>query len=282
MNLKTLILIFFIQLQLYSQNQVVAEVNGEKILLKDITAKLLIANFNQTLEELIEEKLLLQEAKKRNIILTDDEFNTFIDSIKKRFASDDEFKKEIKRINLTEKEYYQIIKNRLLADKALLALLNINITDEDAKRYYDQNPHQFIIPQAFKLRQIFVLSEKEAEDIMIALDAGADFIKLASIKNANENLKQNAGDIGYISKGMLAPEIEKEIFSTPKGSYTKPLKIGDGYSIIMVEDIREEKTISFDEAKDFIKNTLTLSLVNANRKKLLDSLKNSAKIDIKK
>lgn len=281
MKLTALIFIITIHLSLYSQNQIVAEVNGDKIILKDITSKLLISNFNQTLEELIEERLLLQEAKKRNITVTDNELYSFIDNIKKRFGSDEEFKKELKRINLTEKEYYQMIKNKLIADKTILATLNVNIGDEDAKKYYDENPQQFKIPMALKLRQIFVLTEKEAEDIILALDAGADFIKLASAKNADENLKKNSGDIGYITKGMLVPEIEKEVFSTPKGKYTKPLKTGNGYSIIMVEDIRDERNVAFEEVKDIIKNSIIATILNSNKKNVIDTLKKSAKIEIK-
>ncbi|MCX7905224.1 MAG: peptidyl-prolyl cis-trans isomerase [Elusimicrobiales bacterium] len=266
---------------LYSQNQIVAEVNGEKITLKDISSKLLISNFNQTLQELIEEKLLLQEAKKRNINIPSSELKQFIDNIKKRFSSEEEFKKELKRINLTEKEYEQLIKNKLIADKTILTILNINITDEDAQKYYSSNPEQFKIPAALKLRQIFVLTEKEAQDLIFALEAGADFLKLASLKNSDENLKKSSGDLGYITKGMLVPEIEKEVFSTPKGKYTKPLKTGNGYSIIMVEDIREEKIIPFEDVKNIIKNSIINNIINSNRKNVIEDLKKSANIEIK-
>ncbi|MCX7641595.1 MAG: peptidyl-prolyl cis-trans isomerase [Elusimicrobiales bacterium] len=275
------ILIFTTILNLHSQNQIVAEVNGEKITLKDITSKLLISNFNQVTQELIEEKLLIQEARKRNVNVLNSEVTQFIENIKKRFSSEEEFKKELKRINLTEKEYEQMIRNKLIADKTILAILNVNVTDEDAKKYYSTNPEQFKTPMALKLRQIFVLTEKEAQDLIIALEAGADFVKLASIKNMDENLKKTAGDLGYISKGMLVPEIEKEVFSTPKGNYTKPLKTGNGYSIIMVEDIREERTIMFEDVKDIIKNSIIATILNSNRKNVIEELKKSAKIEIK-
>lgn len=280
MNLIVLIL-FLLNVDLKSQKQIVAQVGNEKITLKEIISKSLISNYYQTLDELIEEKILLQEAKKRGISLTEEELKNFIESVKKRFNSESEFSKELKRMNMTEEEYIQIIKNKLIADKTILSILNINITDEDARKYYEANKEQFKIPMALKLRQIFVLTEKDAEDVIISLSAGADFIKLASLKNADEELRRRNGDLGYITKGMLIPEIEKEVFSTPKKSYTKPLKTGNGYSVIMVEDIREEEIIPFEKVKENIKNSIILSALNKNKKRIIDELKNSYKIEIK-
>lgn len=274
-------ILFLLNMDLRSQTQVLAQVGDEKITLKEITSKLLVSNYSQTLEELIEEKILLQEAKKRGITISENELNNFLGLIKKRFNSESEFIKELRKINLTEKEYIQIIKNKLIADKTILSLLNVNITDQDALDYYETNKEQFKIPMALKLRQIFVLTEKEANDIIIALDAGADFIKLASIKNADEELRKRNGDLGYITKGMLIPEIEKEVFSTSKNKYTKPLKTGNGYSIIMVEDIRNEETIPFENIKENIKNSIILSILNTNKRKIIDELKKTYKIEIK-
>lgn len=280
MNLLILVLFLF-NLNLKSQNQILAQVGDEKITLKEITSKLLISNYSQTLEELIEEKILLQEAKKRGINISDTELNNFMDLIKKRFNTQSEFLKELKKINISEKEYIQIIKNKLIADKTILSLLNVNITDQDALNYYETNKEQFKIPIALKLRQIFVLTEKEANDLIIALDAGADFIKLASLKNADEELRKRGGDLGYITKGMLLPDIEKEVFSTPKNKYTRPLKTGNGFSIILVEDIRNEEIIPFENVKENIKNSITLSILNANKRKIIDDLKKLYKIEIK-
>ncbi len=278
---KLLIPLILIQPLFSQEKTVIAEVNEYKITLKDVTSKLLVSNFKQAVEELIEEKILLNEAKKRNITISDAEFEEFIKGIKNRFNSENEFKKEIKKLGLSEKEYYDMIKNKLIADKTLLTILNINVTDEDAKRYYDSNTEQFKIPKLIKLRQIFVLTEKDAEDVKIALEAGADFIKLARIKNVDENLKKNSGDLGYISKGMLISEVEKEVFNLDIKKYAGPFKTGNGYSFLFVEDIQPEKVVPFEEVKDRIKNSITTFLVNSQKNQIIEELKKNLKIVIK-
>lgn len=271
----SLLLALQITTSLFSQQKVVAVVNSEKITLNDVISRMLINNYSQTLEEILQEKILIEEAKKRNITVSDDEVNKVISGIKKRFASEDEFKKNLKTINITEKDYFSIIRDKLLADKAVYAVLELN--DDKIRNFYDSNPEMFKESEMAKLRQIFVLTEQEANDVYVSLDAGADFIKLAAVKNADENLKKNAGDIGWVRKGMLLPDIEKEVFSTPKGKYTKPLKTGNGYSIIMVEDIKPERRIPFDDVKD----SIISMIIRTNKKTVVENLKKSVKIEIK-
>jgi foldase protein PrsA len=263
------------------KSDIVAKVDKIEITRQELINKMSVLYFSRTLEELIEEKLLLNWAEKNKIKVDKKEIEDFLKQIKSRFNSEDEFKNELKKMNITEEEYKKMIENTLTANKALEKILNINITDEDLKKYYENNKTQFKIPKALKLRQIYLNTEQEANDVYLALEAGADFKKLAALKSADPVLKEKEGDIGFISKGMLLPELEKEIFLLEVGKYTKPLKTGNGYSIIKVDEIREEKELSFEEIKDKLIEVLKSNIISANRKNVIENLKSQAKIEIK-
>ncbi|NLH39598.1 MAG: hypothetical protein GX445_06015 [Elusimicrobia bacterium] len=263
---------------LNSQTNVISTVNGEKITMDEIKNRMTLNYFAKTLDEAIGDKLIIQEAKKRNISVSKDELNKAINQIKQRFTKEDDFKKELKRIGISEKDYYSMIETNLLIEKAIITILNINPTDEDAKKYYDSNPSQFDIPEALKIRQIYVNTEQEAKDILIALDAGASFERLAEIKSADERLRQSKGDIGFISKGMLLPDIENEIFLTPIGKYTKPVKTGNGYSIFKVEEKREHNKLKFEDVKEKIKELIKSSQIQNGRQQLINQLREKATI----
>jgi len=263
------------------KSDIVAKVDKIEITRQELINKMSVSYFSQTLEELIEEKLLLNWAEKNKIKVDKKEVEDFLKQIKSRFNSEDEFKNELKRMNITEEDYKKMIENTLIANKALEKILNINITDEDLKKYYENNKTQFKIPKELKLRQIYLNTEQEANDVYLALEAGADFKKLASLKSADPVLKEKEGDIGFISKGMLLPELEKEIFLLEVGKYTKPLKTGNGYSIIKVEEIREEKELSFEEIKDRLREVLKSNIISANRRNVIENLKSQVKIEIK-
>jgi len=263
------------------KSNIVAKVDKIEITRQELINKMSVSYFSKTLDELIEEKLLLNWAEKNKIKVEKKEIEDFLKQIKSRFNSENEFKNELKKMNITEEEYKKMIENTLTANKALEKILNINITDDDLKKYYENNKNQFKIPRALKLRQIYLNTEQEANDVYLALEAGADFKKLAALKSADPVLKEKEGDIGFISKGMLLPELEKEIFLLEVGKYTKPLKTGNGYSIIKVEEIREEKELSFEEIKDRLREVLKSNIISANKKNVIENLKSQAKIEIK-
>jgi len=263
------------------KSDIVAKVDKIEITRQELINKMSVLYFSRTLEELIEEKLLLNWAEKNKIKVDKKEIEDFLKQIKSRFNSENEFKNELKKMNITEEEYKKMIENTLTANKALEKILNINITDEDLKKYYENNKTQFKIPKALKLRQIYLNTEQEANDVYLALEAGADFKKLAALKSADPVLKEKEGDIGFISKGMLLPELEKEIFLLEVGKYTKPLKTGNGYSIIKVDEIREEKELSFEEIKDKLIEVLKSNIISTNRRNVIENLKSQAKIEIK-
>lgn len=266
--------------QVMGEEKKIVMVDKSPITLNDVYRRMSINYFSKTLNEIIEEKLLINYAIKNGIKLENAEIENTFKNIKSRFKDEKEFKKELSSIFITEKDYQRFIEDQLLAQKALISILNIkDISDEDAKRYYEANKDQFKIPQAVKLRQIFVSSENEANDIYIALEAGANFEKLASIKSVDEKLKKSAGDIGYFTKGMLLPEIEKEVFSLENQKYTKPIKTGNGYSIFKVEEKRDERIIPFEESKERIKEMIKVSIINQNKQNVIEKLKSSAKIE---
>ena len=168
----------------------IAQVDKTYITLNEVYVKMSANYFTKTLDDLISEKLLINYANKNNIKVEKNEVHDIIKNIKSRFNSENDFKKELLKMNISEKDYSKMIEDELLAQKALISILNLNITDEDAKKYYDSNPEQFKIPESIKIRQIFVNTEQEANDVYIALEAGANFEKMAELKSVDENLKK--------------------------------------------------------------------------------------------
>lgn len=152
-----------------------------------------------------------------------------------------------------------LIKASLLADKMITAELQIKITPDDVKSFFDSNRAVLGEPEQFKLRQIFVLSENEARDIVLSLNAGADFAKLAKAKSLDNTSKDKGGDIGFLSRGMILPEIEKAVFGMKPGEISAPIQSASGWHVIKVEAVTPAKEAKFD-AK--MKKQLETALLN--------------------
>ena len=153
------------------------------------------------LDQIISEKLLIQEAKNRGL------------------EQDKDVLEQIK--NTTE----QILVQSLI-EKEIIG--KVKVEDQEALTYYEENKGNFITKEQVYLYNILVETEEVAKDILEKLKAGGDFIALAKEKSTGPSAAEG-GDLGYISKGGLIPEIENVVFALEVGSISDIIKSEYGH-----------------------------------------------------
>ncbi|SHE91060.1 foldase protein PrsA [Thermoanaerobacter uzonensis DSM 18761] len=209
------------------------------------------------LDSLIAQKILVQEAIKNNITVTDKEIN-------------DEYQKE-KEVNkdITKED----AKNYLLINKLFDKYTkDVKVTEEELKKYYDNNKEQF---EVVKASHILVADEKTAEDIYNRLMKGENFATLAKEYSIDTATKDKGGDLGEFPHGVMVPEFDQVVFSLKKGEISKPVKTAYGYHIIKSEGVTIKP---FNEVKDAIQNYLLNDKKNQVIKEKYDALEKAAKI----
>ncbi|MBU2530975.1 MAG: peptidyl-prolyl cis-trans isomerase [Elusimicrobia bacterium] len=269
----------FSSIALAQDNTVAAIVNGEKILKNEVSKRMWLNHFERTTNSMIDEVLLIQEAKKLNLKVSKKEIDKRLTEIETSFENKEDFEMMMKN---RKEDLLKKIEYELLIRKTIIKAKNISYTKEDLKKTFAENKAKFDRPETIKLRQIFVNSEKEANDAYLGLEAGADFAKLSSLKSTNENLKKNGGDLGYVSKTVLVKEISNAIAEVKIGQYTKPLKVGEGYTILKVEDIKKATPANFNKIKAELKETLINQAVMQNLTPFVSELRGQAKIEMLK
>ncbi len=260
------------------EGKVVAMVNGVKINQNEVIKRMEKRYYAATLNEIINETVILNEAKKLGITISKKEVEEKANQIISQYASYEDFRNKTK---MNRKDLEEKIRKDLLLRKTVIKGKNIKFTKKQLKDFFDKNKSALQESKSVKLRQIFVKTKKEAEDAHIALKAGADFAKLSQLKSSDENLKKNMGDLGYIKKGILVKDIEDIVFKLKKGEFTGPIKVTGGYTILKVEDIKEPKEIKFKDVKNKIKQYLIDQAVSSSLQKYIIELRQKAKIEIK-
>ena len=141
--------------------------------------------------------------------------------------------------------------NELFGEKALKT-----ITDEELKARYEAEIKSFPEEIEVRARHILVDDEATANEIIAALDGGADFIELAKEKSTGPS-GPNGGDLGYFGRGRMVPEFEAAAFALKKGEYTKvAVKSQFGWHIIFKEDERTSQPPAFDEVREQVRQTV--------------------------
>ncbi len=151
------------------------------------------------------------------------------------------------------KEYIETLekmKNELASHMAATSVIDkVTVDEGEIKKYYDENPKQFIAGGQVSAKHILVDEESQAEKIAKEIAEGKPFAEAAREYSTCPS-SEKGGDLGYFGKGQMVPEFEKAAFNGEIGKVLGPVKTQFGYHLILVEDKKEEKTVSYEEIKD--------------------------------
>ena len=129
----------------------------------------------------------------------------------------------------------------------------MHISDEDIKAYYDEHIENYEQKEKRDVSQIMFETQSAANAAYIRLGNGDDFYTVAS-----EDAKQSKADtdLGQVSEDELVFELAEDVFALQKGEYTKPVKIGEAWQIMKVNDIIAPTKTDYDEASKEIRAEL--------------------------
>ena len=148
------------------------------------------------------------------------------------------------------------------------------ISEDAIKKEYETVKAQ-LGDKEYKARHILVESEAEAKDIIAKLKKGDKFEDLAK-QSKDPGSKDRGGDLGWAAPSSYVKPFSEAMTKLEKGKFTEtPVKSDFGYHVIMLDDSRELKLPSIEEAKPQLAQRLQQQLVE---KHILD-LRNKAKVN---
>lgn len=212
--------------------------------------------------QLIQNEIIYQEAVKNSLNLNK-EYQTYLKNLTNQF----EYQKKQGLIDLFIQEKIDS---------------NIKVSEQEIVDAFEKNKNTlFKAYEERSLSHILVKTQKEANDIYKKLQKGSNFKSLAKTKSIDEMTAKNNGKIpGKFTEETLIKEFKDPVFNLKyKGSFTKPVQSNAGFHIFKLDSKETVKAKTFNEVKDFIKNQLIISKRNQEITTLLDSLKDSYKIE---
>ncbi|MBU1042852.1 MAG: peptidylprolyl isomerase [Candidatus Omnitrophica bacterium] len=256
----------------------------------ELAKKVQIAK-DDILNQLIEDKLILQQAKKdETITVSEKEIDTLVDELRANFKTAEEFAQILKNQKVTLVDLRKRYKQQMLIKKAVSkeVLSKISIAPSEVSDYYEANKDKFAIPEQVRLRSIFLSFsetpkeevEKKANEIYEQLQKGVEFVELVEKYSEGPNVV-DAGDMGFVKRGSLRQEIEDSAFQLDIGKITKPIKTSSGFYIFKVEDKKPASVSNLKSVQDQIRNKLYSTKVEKKLDEWIAKLKKSALIEVK-
>ena len=154
------------------------------------------------------------------------------------------------------------------------------ITDEQAKKYYDDNPNLYSTTQ-IRASHILVKDEAQAKEIRDELKADpSKFAEIAKEKSTDKTSGAKGGDLGMFGQGRMVPEFERAAFALKPNEISDVVKTQYGYHIILVVERKEGERRPFEQVKEQIKATLRNKAIQDQQEKRYADLKQSANVKI--
>jgi peptidyl-prolyl cis-trans isomerase SurA len=295
-------------------NRVAATVNGEVVTLQELEQRAgdewrrantsppgperdraVALALRHAFDGVVAEKLFHSQAVALQLEVTDEQVNAAIEDIKKRNNADDKMLDQmLSEQNMTRATFREQIRGQLESYNVLSAKVRskVKLTDDDVKNYYQKHPGEFagepelhvrhiLIPLAedaapMELGRAMMLGEKARE----RLAGGEPFADVAKAMSKGPGAAEG-GDLGWLRRGTMQRSLEEVVFALKDGEVSKLVRAGPGLHLFKVEERRTGGGRTFEQAKDEIRDRLSMEQTQAYREQYLGELKRDAVIDLR-
>jgi parvulin-like peptidyl-prolyl isomerase len=244
----------------------------------------------------IDELLLVQRGRELGYTMSDEQFKSVLDNIKKdnNIEDDAKFQAALKQEGMTLADLRRQLEKNMLETRVQQneILAKISVTEDEAHAYYDAHKQEFTTPSAIMLREILIAvpasdrginvaqddaAKVKAEEIRHRLLGGEPFARLAG-EVSDAPSKANGGLIGPINIDELAPPLQKVLENIKVGEPSEPIRTQRGYQVLAIESRTETKVKTFDEARSEISDKIADQKRRGETQRYLEKLRSGATI----
>ena len=209
----------------------------------DVTSGL----FRRVLDEVIDQKLLAQEAERRGL---------------------DNSPLAQRRLQAT--------RERILGDMLVETVVNGTITDQAVQTLHNEQLRLARTSEEIRVRLILSRTKPEADAVMGILGQGAQFEAVAMERSIDEATRYSGGDLGYSTLDVMPQAYAVALRDQPAGSTVGPFQTEGGWAVLRVEDRRRESPPTLEQARPQIVRYLTYEGV----RQLLEQLRGKAEVEV--
>ncbi len=242
------------------------------------------------LRRLIEQRLILQEAKRQEITVSTDEVIERLKTLRDRFDSDEAFEQSLQESGMTREQLKEQLREQLLVQKIIDRKVRafVYISPQEVAKELTGHPEMVKHGERVRVSHLLVrMGEQRSEaaarervdDVHRQLTAGADFAALA--KQYSEDPHANEGGaMDWVAQGELMPELDAVAFGLQPGELSSPIQTRLGFHLLKVEERKPVEALSVTEANQAIYQRLYQQKFQAAFQRWLTELKKNAYIDI--
>jgi len=231
----------------------------------------------QFLDQRVTEIVLLNEAKKRGIVVPDEVVEARLQRVRSSVQPGQSYEVLLQSAGFRdEAQLSQLIRESELVQRAVTSLQDdIEVTEDQVTIAYQINRDQYTTPEEVCARHILLGTEEEAGKVLDDLLGGADFEELARERSTGPSAP-NGGDLGCFARGRMVPPFEEAAFSAEVGAPIGPVQSQFGFHVILVYERHEPAVQPLEQVHAQIEDQVRQDQLTG----VIDALKNTSGVQI--
>ena len=254
-------------------------VNGVAIRQSEVLDRLLRRHGAQTVDEMIDELLLRQAAASRKLKTDQGEVERRFKRLEKQFGSRELLVSQLEQAGTSIAKVKEDLSEEVLRERLIAAARGIKVSEDELKQAFEQNREKLGKPESAHLRHILVKTKAEADELAAKVKGGADFQALARERSLAASGKAAGGDYGFVSRGMLPPEIDEIAFALKDGE-TRVVAGARGFHLLQSLGKKPAEPAKLAEVKEDLRELMMAERIKAAAPSFLQELRSKADIQM--
>lgn len=247
----------------------------------------------EALDQAIERKLLYRQAQLAGMSVTDEQVEDRLNMIRKEYGSDAQFQEMTQEAGamteFRERLRQQVMALSMARSKQTQFEKEAVVSESELRQYFQDHMDQFANQERVKVSRIFLTAgtdpaerqkaRAQLEALKDELALGADFAQLAREHSQGPDAA-NGGEVGWVIRGDLVPELESAAFSLEQGQVSDVIETEFGFSIVKVEEKAAAGTPEYDQVRTQIEPELRKQYAQERYKKWVEELRKRSRVTV--
>ena len=258
--------------------------------------KMLAEAQDKLLSQLIEDRLVHQEALNKKLDISETEIEREMIAFRQRFGSEAKLEEALRSENISIKDLQDKLKKQALVRKLheIEVRSKVVVSPREVEEYFAAHQSEFAAPEQIRITSLTIkksdesrakgITDEDAQGRLRALQErakkGEDFNKL--IEESSEDKHADQGGKGnWILRGQMIPAVDEIIFATPEGQMTDVIETPIGYHLFKVVEKQLPVQKTFEQSRDQIYDILFQKKSEERFTRWIEDLRKSAYISVK-
>jgi len=155
------------------------------------------------------------------------------------------------------------------------------VSAEEIRLVYESNRSFFVEPTQVRVRDLVLTTQDNADQLAALLQRGGNFAELARTFSIDKASRDRGGDLGWLRLNTLVTPLRDTVGQLKPGEVSKPIELSGEWHLLKLEALKPERQKSLTDVRAEIHQRLLAEKHPMTRSRLLDSLRQRARITIR-